>query len=104
MSDYIVTASAGPINFAPATVVEEVLQNVQTIMTTPKYSVPLFREFGVSATFLDAPMPVAMSRLSAELVTEIHQYEPRATVKKVTFTGNGLTGQLVAQAVITISD
>jgi len=49
-------------------------------------------------------MPVAMSRLSAELVTEIHQYEPRATVKKVTFTGNGLTGQLVAQAVITISD
>lgn len=104
MSDYIVVASAGPINFAPATIVEEVIQNVQTIMTTPKYSVLLFREFGTSATYLDAPMNVAKAQLAAELAVNIPLYEPRAKVQKITWTGNGLTGQLVPQAVITIND
>lgn len=102
MSTYIVSASTIAINFAPATVVEEVLQNVRTIMSTPQFSVPLDREFGVSATFLDTPLPVAKAQLSAELVTKIQKYESRATVSKVTFTGDGLTGKLVPQAVITI--
>jgi len=66
------------------------------------YSVPLYREFGVSGTFLDTPLPVAKAQLSAELATKITQYEPRATVKKITFTGNGLTGILTPQVVITI--
>lgn len=104
MSEYIVTALTGNINFAPASVIEEILQNVRFIMTTPQFSVPLDRAFGVSATFLDTPLPVAKSRISAELVTVIQKYEPRAMVKKITFTGNGLTGQLVAQVVITIND
>jgi len=104
MSDYIVTVTTGPINFAPATVVEEVLQNVRFIISTPKYSVSLFREFGVSATYLDAPMNVTKAQLAAEIATNIPLYEPRAQVKKITWAGNGETGQLVPRAVITIND
>ena len=45
----ILTAELGKINFAPSNIYEEVAQNVKTICTTPKYSVPLDRKFGVDA-------------------------------------------------------
>jgi phage baseplate assembly protein W len=103
MTTYLVSSlQPFTVNFAPATVVEEVLQNVYMIMTTPKYSVPLFREFAANATYLDRPLPVAKAQLAAELATNIPKYEPRAQVKKITWTGDGETGQLVPQAVITI--
>ena len=38
-----------PINFAPATIAEEVMQNVRMIISTIKYSVPMDREFGIDA-------------------------------------------------------
>ena len=49
------------INFAPENVVEEVVQNVRTICTTPKYSVPMDRLFGIDGAILDSPTPKAMA-------------------------------------------
>jgi len=36
----ILTMEQGEVNFAPKNVYEEIAQNVKTICTTPKYSVP----------------------------------------------------------------
>jgi phage baseplate assembly protein W len=91
------------INFGPSTEVEEVLQNVLTIMSTPQYSVPLFREFAASATYLDQPMPVAMAQLAAEITQNIPKYEPRAQVNRVTFQGNGPTGRLYPVAEVSVN-
>ncbi len=81
------------INFAPSTLEEEIIQNVKTICTTPKYSVPLDREFGVDTEALDRPTPKAMALIRAELVQAIRKYEPRCKVKRVDFDGD-INGKL----------
>ena len=84
----ILTASAEEINFAPSTEIEEITQNVRTIITTPKFSVPMDRLFGVDTGFIDRPTPKAMAQIQAEIIQAIRKYEPRCKVKKVTFEGN----------------
>ena len=42
-----------PINFAPVTIAEEVMQNVRMIISTIKYSVPMDREFGIDGAVVD---------------------------------------------------
>lgn len=81
------------INFAPANLIEEVMQNVRTICTTSKYSVPMDRLFGVDAVMLDRPTPKAMAAMQAEMVQAIRKYEPRCKVKRVNFDGD-LDGRL----------
>ena len=77
----------------PKTEVEEVLQNVLTIILTPKYSVPLDREFGISGNILDAPIN-SQSRLTAEIAEAIKKYEPRARLQGITFGGSLADGEL----------
>jgi len=76
---YDVTASRRGINFG-ATGVDEVLQNVAMILTTPIGSVPLRRSWFIDLTLLDLPMPVAQARLSAEIFRAIRDHEPRARI------------------------
>ncbi|HWR07744.1 GPW/gp25 family protein [Sporomusa sp.] len=90
-----ITATASMVvNFAPATTMEEILQNVQTILATPVYSVPLDRAIGVNAELLDLPMPVSQARLAAEIVQALQKFEPRVEVTKVFFTCDALSGRL----------
>ncbi len=62
---------------------EEVIQNVRMILTTPKGSVPLDRDFGLSFTVLDQPTPRARALMEAEIVRLVGKYEPRARVLRV---------------------
>ena len=78
----------GAVNFAPTSTVEEVIQNVRTILTTTVYSVPLDRTFGIKPDMLDLPQPAAMARLTAEIVAAVEKFEPRVAVTDVAFTGN----------------
>ena len=80
-----VTATLDRIEFAPSNAVSEILQNIRMILSTPKYSVPLDRDFGVNATMLDEPLPVAQARLTAEIIAAIERWEPRAQVTKVSY-------------------
>ncbi len=73
------------INFAPADVVEEVLQNVRTLLMTTLHSVPLDRALGIDASFLDRPAPQAMARLRVRIVEDIMRSEPRVNIKVVEF-------------------
>ena len=91
------------IDFAPSNVIEEVVQNVRTICTTPKYSVPMDRLFGVNAVMVDRPTPKAMAEIQAELIQAIRKYEPRCKVKKVMFDGD-LDGKLSVKVRILINE
>ena len=83
-----VLTTSQEVDFSPKNIYEEVMQNVRTICTTPKYSVPMDRLFGVDATMLDRPTPKAMAAIQAEIVQAVRKYEPRCKVKKVILDGD----------------
>lgn len=87
MRTFITTAPLN-VNFAPATVIEEVVQNVRTIITTMVGTVPLDRDFGLDASFVDSPMAAARALITASLIDKIGKYEPRAKVIAVTYRGD----------------
>lgn len=93
------------VNVAPSSVLEEIAQNVRTILTTYRGTVPLDRRFGVDGEFIDEPTPVAISRLSGDIVAAIEQYEPRVRVKSVNFVMSDLvTGRIVPQVKLAIRE
>lgn len=77
---YEVTGVRRHIDFG-ATGVDEILQNVAMILTTPKGSVPLRRDWFIDMGLLDEPMPVAQAKISAEIFAAIRAHEPRARIK-----------------------
>lgn len=94
MAEFDVTATLDGVNFRPASLQEEVLQNVRTILATRRGTVPLDRAFGVAWDFVDLPIQVARARISQDVIDAIEDYEPRAEVVRVTFNGDGLEGSL----------
>lgn len=92
---YSVTAAEPiKINLAPATVIEEVLQNLSMILQTIKNTAPLYRDFGISARFIDKPIPVAETLIISEIYEAVEKYEPRAEIKSVDFERNEQTGKI----------
>lgn len=73
------------IRFNEADTVNSVLQNIAVILSTPKGTVPLYRDFGLDWSFLDKPMPVAKVLMVAPVREAIEQWEPRARVLDVSF-------------------
>lgn len=90
------------IEFAPASEAAEIMQNLRTIITTTKYSVPLDRDFGVDADYVDKPTAVAEAMLADEIVTAIQKYEPRVTVEAISFTAN-VDGLLIPKVQVMIN-
>mgnify|MGYP003434238146 CR=1 FL=1 len=99
----VLAISTGGINFAPASEAEEILQNVRTIITTPKFSVPLDRDFGIDCSVVDRPMPVAQAQLASDIITAIKEYEPRASVSGITYEAT-IDGNLRPKVQVTIED
>ena len=89
-----VKARLNEVDFAPSSVQIEIIQNVKTILTTIKRSVPMDREFGVDPDIVDLPIGAAQARLSAEIIAAVHKYEPRARVVNVVYTGSEEDGRL----------
>lgn len=81
--ELLVTTLSKDVVIAPQDEFEEIAQNVRMILTTPKGSVPLDRDFGLDFTVLDQPTSRAQALLSAEIITQVSRYEPRANVSKV---------------------
>ena len=63
--------------------VDEIVQNVKLILNTPKGSVPLDRDFGISWKAIDRPPKEAFAKIKAEVIKQIRKYEPRVKIKKV---------------------
>ena len=76
------------IKIKPGSELEEIIQNVKTILTTIKGSVPLDRDFGTDKKILDLPISIAKAKISAAIVKAVHKFEPRVKVKKIIFNQN----------------
>lgn len=101
---YLLTANQKPaIDLAPKTTVEEVLQNVRTIITTIKYEIPLDRDFGIDGDVIDMPMQQAQAKLSQEIFRAVRQYEPRAVIESIDFSGDE-SGRLIPKLEVSISE
>ncbi len=92
-----------PLNLAPATLAEEVLQNVRMIISTVKYSVPMDREFGIDGAVIDRPVNVAKAHLSNEIFRAVRRYEPRAVIESIDFDGDE-SGRLTPSIKVQISE
>lgn len=92
--EFIVTLNPKKINFMPENEVVEVLQNVYTILSTMKFSVPLYREFGTSASYLDEPHAIAKMKHTREVMEVVEMYEPRAFVVEVIYYSDEIDGKI----------
>jgi hypothetical protein len=101
MAEFDLTASLNGVDFFPKSGVEEILQNVKTILSTVRGSVPLDREFGISADLIDAPTPAAQARSMAEIVEAVARDEPRAEITAVSFSGDS-DGRLIPKVKVRI--
>jgi phage baseplate assembly protein W len=83
-----------PINFNPATVEEEVLQNVAIILATPHGTAMMNRALGVSGALLDRPIDAAQAAAIADITEVVQTWEPRARVVAVAKGGDAAAGVL----------
>lgn len=65
--------------------VTSVLQNVAIMLNTWQGEVPLYRDFGIPPEIFHRPTNVAKTLLRSAIIECIEKYEPRATVKNITF-------------------
>ncbi|WP_304066099.1 GPW/gp25 family protein [Megamonas hypermegale] len=93
--------SLNNIDFAPENELLEVLQNVRTILSTVKFSVPLDRDFGIDASLLDKSILEAKAKISSEIILAIKKYEPRVKVEEITFSGD-IDGKLQPKVQVSI--
>ena len=85
---YRVSASSGGLSklrFNEQDTVASVLQNIAMILSTPKGSVPMHRDFGLEMEFLDMPTSQAEVLMVAPVREAIQRWEPRAAVLDVSF-------------------
>lgn len=102
---YIIKAfEPGNIILTPESTKEEVLQNIAMIVSTPQYSVPLDRGFGLSQRFVDKPIQTAQAILVSEVLDAIEKYEPRAEVINVSFEQGKKPGFLIPIVEVNIID
>lgn len=104
MSFQVSASDLGNIRLNEPDTVNAVLQNIALILATPKGSVPMYRDFGLSQEFLDKPAPVARAMMVSCVREAIEEWEPRAAVKQISFTESGLEpGKLVPTVEVEIS-
>ena len=89
-----ITDDLGEVDFSPGGTFKEVMQNVKTILTTRKGSVPMDREFGIDGAMVDMPIAAAQAKMTAEIVAAVQKYEPRVKVVSVQYDGKEMEGRL----------
>lgn len=91
--------------FKPVTTEEEVIQNVENIVSRVKYNVPLVREKGIIAENIDKPREIAKAELMADISEEIDREEPRYKISEVSISNLEIEkGQISVEVKGVISD
>lgn len=97
-----VTATLENIVIFPASEMEEIIQNIKTILTTLQGSVPLDREFGIDPSVIDKPVNVIRPLMVKEIKEKIEQYEPRAKLVSIDWDGDGREGLMIPKVRVAI--
>ena len=103
MSYTVSPSNKRKIKFNVTDPVESVLQNIAVILSTPKGSVPMYRDFGISVDILDRPIPVAKAMMTADIKEAIERWEPRALFISVEFMEDELNGRLIPMVAVEIN-
>lgn len=93
MNRYSLSYNPTVINFMPANELDEIFQNLNTILGTAKFTVPLDREFGMKWDFVDKPLSVLHPLYVAEVIEIIEKYEPRVAVEEVKLSSEPMDGK-----------
>ncbi|MFD0710644.1 GPW/gp25 family protein [Paenibacillus sp. GCM10027626] len=101
--EYTATTKQKGIIFG-ATGLEAIHQNVRTIITTIRNTVPLDRGFGLDASGLDAPSPIAQARMTEVVFNAINDFEPRVEVVSIEYEQDNDEGQLVPTVKYTLRE
>lgn len=105
MSYFVSATDLSRLRFNERDVVSSVLQNIAVILSTPRGSVPLYRDFGLDMSFLDKPIPVAKVLMVAPVREAVERWEPRAKVQNVFFAADpSQPGTLIPTVEVEISD
>ena len=62
-----------------------------------------YRDFGVDANYVDAPLLSAKAKAESEIFAALKKYEPRVTVKQITWRSN-VEGVLRAKVKVVINE
>lgn len=89
----------GEVEIMPGSEIEEIKQNVRTIVLTRRGTVPMDREFGIRAEILDTPI-TEQSALVAEVAEAIEKFEPRARLRRIEFGGEYIEGRVEPKLII----
>lgn len=82
--------------------VQRILQNVRNLISTWKYEVAYSRIKGIDPSIIDRPADVAAALYVAEVYQVVGDYEPRAALQDVQFTGVDEEGNMQFRVVIEI--
>lgn len=102
--EFEITENDFDVNFAPKNEVEEILQNVRTILSTPKGTRPMDRDFGINPFVPDKPFIKEQARIHQEVVDAIKKYEPRAKIIEIGESISKKTAMVCPRVVIAIED
>jgi len=105
--ELLVRAEPQAVVIGPESLPEEIIQNVRMILTTPKGSVPLDRDFGLDFTVVDKPTPHALNQIAYEVIQQVNKYEPRARVIGVSWPSaenEAMDGKLAPEVKIDIPE
>lgn len=97
--DFVVDTTLPANIVIGATGLTGLAQEIRTVLTTRKGSVPLDRDFGVDWSFVDAPLPEVQPRYVGEVARQVEKYVPRVRVLDVSFksTTSGPAGRAAAR-------
>lgn len=56
------------------------------LLSSIEYDIPLNREFGLNAAYIDKPITTATALATADIYDKIGEYEPRAEIVSIEFT------------------
>lgn len=73
------------LSFAPSDHIQEVIQGIFILLNTPLGEVPCYREFGIDASYLHKPLPVAKTMYAAAVTEAVERYIPGVQVQRVHF-------------------
>lgn len=81
---------------------DRIIQNIKNIVNTYKYEVAYMRGFGMSPDAIDTDVETMKSIITEDLLDNIKEYEPRATLVSVTVKEISADGGVVAVVQIEI--
>lgn len=101
---YTITSNTSPpFSLQPASLDDEVLQNVRLLLSTRTYQIPLAREMGLICDHHGKPLPVAEALAFRDISAVLEKYEPRAELLNISFSHDHENGILIPTVEVKIN-